>query len=97
MKSSRPAKIIAFRSETSYSRASALGKICRSRAPSQERTYTAGRFEQSGVFNERYDCAGLLGFGNQQIGQGRLTRFFALRFSLRIGDLRRENGLHVLR
>jgi hypothetical protein len=50
-------------------------------APSQERSHTADRFEQSCVFNERHGCAGLLGFRHQQIGQRRLPRFFAFRFS----------------
>ena len=59
------------------------------RAPSQERADTAGRFEQSRVFNKRYGSASLLGFRHQQIGQGRLPWFFAFRSSLRIGDLRR--------
>ena len=67
------------------------------RAPSQERTDTAGRFEQSRVFNKRYGRAGLLRFRHQQIRQGRLPRFFAFCSSLRIGDLRREDGFHFLR
>jgi hypothetical protein len=46
--------------------------------PSQERSDTADGFEQSRILNKRHDCAGLLGFRHQQIGQGRLARFFAL-------------------
>ena len=71
--------------------------IANSRAPSQERADTADRFEQCRVFDKRYGRAGLLGFRNQQIGQGRLTRFFAFRPSLGIGNLRREDGFDFLR
>ena len=48
-------------------------------APPQERSDTADGFEQSRVFNKRHGCAGLLGFRDEKIGQGRLPRFFALR------------------
>src|ERR1035437_439060 len=51
-------------------------------APTQERGDTTDRFEQSRVFDKRHGCAALPGFRHQQIGQGRLPRFFACRSSL---------------
>ena len=41
-------------------------------APTQERSDTADRFEQHGIFDVRHGCAGLLRFRHQKIGQGRL-------------------------
>ena len=66
-------------------------------APSQERGDAADRFEQSHIFNKRHGCAGLLGLCHQEVGQGRLPGFLTFRSSCRIGDLRREDGLHFLR
>jgi hypothetical protein len=63
--------------------------------PPQECANAADRFEQSGVFDESDGRTGLARFGHKKVWHRGLSWFLALRAAFGIGDLRRQNGIHL--